>query len=58
MTKVFGTNRVVDNVNLEINSDEIVFLLGENGAGKTTTINMITGIFRPSFGDVLSKFVA
>ena len=43
----------VDDVNLSIFKGQITVLLGHNGAGKTTTMNMITGIFQPTSGQVL-----
>ena len=41
---------VVDHVDLEVSSGEIVGLLGPNGAGKTTLISIICGIVNPSSG--------
>ncbi len=49
----FGGLKAVDNVDITINSGEIVGLIGPNGAGKTTCFNMITGVYTPSAGDVL-----
>ena len=43
----------VDDVSLSIFKGQITVLLGHNGAGKTTTMNMITGIFPPTSGQVL-----
>lgn len=53
VTKVFGRRTVVNRVNLEIMSGEIVGLLGPNGAGKTTTFNMIVGLLMPNNGDIV-----
>ena len=39
----FGDNKVLNNINLNINSGEIFGLLGPSGAGKTTLINILTG---------------
>ncbi|WP_294349515.1 ABC transporter ATP-binding protein [uncultured Clostridium sp.] len=47
-----GGNKAVDNLNLEMKDGEIFGLLGPNGAGKTTTIKMITGIIKPTSGDI------
>ncbi len=41
ISKSFGSNRVLNNVNIEIKKGEKVFLLGENGCGKTTLFNII-----------------
>ncbi|MBK1883551.1 ABC transporter ATP-binding protein [Luteolibacter pohnpeiensis] len=50
LTKVFGTQRAVDGLTLEIPSGEIVGLLGPNGAGKSTTLKMLTGMLEPTSG--------
>ena len=42
----------IENLNLTIKNGEIFGFLGPNGAGKTTTIKMITGIIKPSNGEV------
>jgi lipopolysaccharide export system ATP-binding protein len=53
LTKTFGRRVVVDHVNLEIRSGEIIGLLGPNGAGKTTTFNMIVGLLMPCSGNII-----
>lgn len=40
----YGNKRVLNNINLTINSGEIVGLIGENGAGKTTLLNILLGL--------------
>ena len=52
LTKRFGENIAVDNLNLDINAGELFGFLGPNGAGKTTTIKMMTGILKPASGKV------
>ena len=52
LIKKFGTRTVVDRISVRIEKGEIVGLLGPNGAGKTTTFYMITGLERPTSGDV------
>jgi ABC-2 type transport system ATP-binding protein len=52
LTKKFGSQTAVDDLNLEINAGELFAFLGPNGAGKTTTIKMMTGILRPTSGNV------
>jgi ABC-2 type transport system ATP-binding protein len=45
--------KAVDDVNFDIYKGEIFGLLGPNGAGKTSTIKMITGLLKPTSGEVL-----
>jgi len=47
-----GPLRVLKGVNLEINEGEFVAIVGPSGSGKSTLINMITGIDRPTSGEV------
>ncbi len=53
--KSFRKRRVVDQVDIVVNSGEIVGLLGKNGAGKTTTFYMIIGLIRPEEGKVFFR---
>jgi branched-chain amino acid transport system ATP-binding protein len=53
MTHYFGGLRAVHNFDLEIVPGQIRGLIGPNGAGKTTIFNLITGIYRPSEGNIL-----
>ena len=50
--KIYGKRSVVKEVDLELCKGEIVGLLGPNGAGKTTAFYMITGMIKPTFGDI------
>ena len=52
ITKVFGTIRANESVNLDIYHGEILSLLGENGSGKTTLMNMLAGIYYPDAGEI------
>jgi lipopolysaccharide export system ATP-binding protein len=53
LKKSFGDRVVVNGVDLEVASGEVVGLLGPNGAGKTTTFYMVVGLCRPDTGRVL-----
>ena len=50
--KKYGSRMVVNNVDISVNRNEVVGLLGPNGAGKTTTFYMITGMIKPTKGDI------
>jgi ABC-2 type transport system ATP-binding protein len=52
VTKTYGSFMAVNDVSLEITPGEIFAFLGVNGAGKTTTIRMMTGILRPTSGEI------
>ena len=50
--KQYGKRMVVKDVDVSLERGEIVGLLGPNGAGKTTSFYMITGMIKPTFGNV------
>jgi len=52
LTMRFGGLKAIDSLDLKIFKGEIVALIGPNGAGKTTFFNCITGIYKPTEGDV------
>ncbi len=52
LEKRYGGLVAVNNVDFEVAAGSIVGLIGPNGAGKSTTFNLITGIVRPSSGEV------
>lgn len=52
LTKRYGGKTVVDHVDMDIHSGEVVGLLGPNGAGKSTTFYMVAGIISPDEGTV------
>jgi len=52
LTMDFGGLRALNSVDLQVGQDEIVALIGPNGAGKTTFFNCVTGIHRPTEGDI------
>ena len=53
VTKRFGAVEAVKDLSFVAPGGQIVGLLGQNGAGKTTTLNMLTGYFPPTAGQVL-----
>ena len=52
-TKRYGAFEAVKNLSFVAPEGQIIGLLGQNGAGKTTTLNMLTGYFPPTSGQVL-----
>ena len=52
LSKRFGGNQAVDQVNFDIQQGELLALIGPNGAGKTTTFNMVGGQLPASSGSV------
>ena len=48
----FGGLTAVSSFNLTIRPNELVGLIGPNGAGKTTIFNMLTGVYKPTEGDI------
>jgi ABC-2 type transport system ATP-binding protein len=60
LTKAYGAQRALDEVDLTVDEGSIFGFLGPNGAGKTTMLRMITGLARPTSGsvEVLGRDVA
>ena len=52
LTKIYNGVRVVDEIDLDIKSGQIIGLLGRNGAGKTTTFLMLSGIVKSDSGEI------
>ncbi|MES2855422.1 MAG: ABC transporter ATP-binding protein [Bdellovibrionota bacterium] len=52
VTMQFGGLKAVDSFNLSLHKGELVGLIGPNGAGKTTVFNVLTGVYKPTKGEV------
>ncbi len=52
LTKIYGTQRAVDNISFRVKTGEVLGFLGPNGAGKTTTMKAITTYLIPNDGDI------
>ncbi|MCJ8012971.1 ABC transporter ATP-binding protein [Paenibacillus sp. KQZ6P-2] len=52
LTRAYRGKEVVSNVNMNIKQGEIYGMLGPNGAGKTTVMKMITGLVKPTAGEI------
>jgi bacitracin transport system ATP-binding protein len=52
LTKQYGKQKVVADLNLQVNEGEVYGFLGRNGAGKTTTIRMLLGLIKPNQGEI------
>ncbi|HEL1334682.1 TPA: sugar ABC transporter ATP-binding protein [Streptococcus equi subsp. zooepidemicus] len=53
ISKSFGTNKVLEKIDLVLHSGQVHALMGENGAGKSTLMNILTGLFPASSGTVV-----
>ncbi|XJZ27550.1 ABC transporter ATP-binding protein [Bacillota bacterium Lsc_1132] len=53
LTKSFGGLYANTNIDMNIEKNSITAVIGPNGAGKTTFFNMITGVYKPTSGEIL-----
>jgi len=49
----YGAIRALEGISMEVNQGEIVTMIGANGAGKSTTIRSISGLVKPSHGEIV-----
>ena len=52
LTKTYGEQKSVSNLNMHVRKGKIYGLLGRNGAGKTTTFRMILGLYEQTSGEI------
>lgn len=52
LTKIFGEQTAVESIDLHIPEGAIFGLIGPSGCGKTTTIRLLTGIYKPTSGEI------
>ena len=52
LTKQFGKHKAVNHVNLHVKKGAIYGFIGRNGAGKTTFLKMISGLSKPTYGEI------
>ena len=55
LSKSFGQNKVIRDLNLTVPEHTIYGFIGQNGAGKTTTMKMILGFLAPDSGEIFVK---
>src|SRR5689334_16580180 len=53
LTKIYGSQKAVNNISFEVGKGEIVGFLGPNGAGKSTTMKIATSYVPPTEGQVI-----
>ncbi len=52
ITKKFGSHSALDGVDLTIGASEAVGIIGDNGAGKSTLVKVLSGVYRPTDGEM------
>ena len=52
LTKQFGSHKAVNHVNMHVKKGAIYGFIGRNGAGKTTCLRMISGLAKPTYGEI------
>jgi len=55
ISKCFGDHYANRNISLHVNEGEILTLLGENGAGKSTLMNILSGLYAPTSGEIFIR---
>ena len=52
LSKAFGGQKIIDNLNMTVPEGSVFGFIGQNGAGKTTTMKMVLGLLRPDQGEI------
>ena len=52
VSKAFGLFKALSDITFSVSDGEFVSIVGPNGAGKTTLVNVVTGLLRPTSGEV------
>lgn len=52
LIKTFGDKTVIDHLNLEVEEGKLLAYIGTNGAGKSTAMKMLTGLLKPTSGEI------
>ena len=52
LIKTFGDKTVIEHLNLEVEEGKLLAYIGTNGAGKSTTMEMLTGLLKPTSGEI------
>ena len=52
LSKTFGRQKIIDNLNMTVPEGSVFGFIGQNGAGKTTTMKMVLGLLRPDQGEI------
>lgn len=52
LIKTFGDKTVIDHLNLEVEEGKLIAYIGTNGAGKSITMKMLTGLLKPTSGEI------
>ncbi len=55
IVKHFGSVIALSGVSMTVARGEVLCLLGDNGAGKSTLIKILSGVYRPTHGDLSSR---
>ena len=50
---LYDKRQILDNISFSLNSGEIIGLLGPNGAGKSSIFNLLIGLIKPNFGNII-----